>query len=99
MIKFLPASDLHLDELKNPLEDCLIYPEEDTDLIIIAGDLGEGFSQVEWAKHYSKKNRVLYLTGNHCIYGSSIGKKEDLKTESASLLHIMHHPYPLFPMS
>lgn len=77
MMKFLLASDLHLDELKNPIEDCVLHVEQDTDYIILAGDIGERFSHVEWLKNISKIKPVIYVPGNHCYYHDRLTIKEE----------------------
>lgn len=76
-MNFLLASDTHLDELKNPILDCVIKPDQYCDYIILAGDIGEKFSHIDWLKHYSKECKVLYIPGNHCMYRDRLYRKEE----------------------
>lgn len=57
-------SDLHLSQGE------LALPENDADLVILAGDLGRPARAVEWASRIPKP--VLYVAGNHEFYGGSI---------------------------
>lgn len=57
-------SDLHLSQGELPL------PENDADLVILAGDLGRPARAMAWASRIPKP--VLYVAGNHEFYGGSI---------------------------
>jgi hypothetical protein len=58
-------SDLHLSQ--GPLK----IPENDADLVILAGDVARPKEAVSWASEFAKP--VLYVPGNHEFYGGSIG--------------------------
>lgn len=71
-MKLNVLSDLHLSQGELPL------PENDADLVILAGDLGRPARAVEWASRIPKP--VLYVAGNHEFYGGSIeGGMAELK--------------------
>lgn len=57
-------SDLHLSQGALPL------PENDADLVILAGDVARPAQAVAWAARFEKP--VLYIPGNHEFYKSSI---------------------------
>jgi predicted phosphodiesterase len=58
-------SDLHLSQ------GLLKIPENDADLVILAGDVARPKEAVSWASGFAKP--VLYVPGNHEFYGGSIG--------------------------
>jgi predicted phosphodiesterase len=58
-------SDLHLSQ------GSLKIPENDADLVILAGDVARPMEAVSWASGFAKP--VLYVPGNHEFYGGSIG--------------------------
>ena len=77
-------SDLHLSQGELPL------PENDADLVILAGDLGRPARAVAWAARIAKP--VLYVPGNHEFYGGSLdGRIAELRElcagTSVRLLH------------
>ena len=71
-MKLNVLSDLHLSQGELPL------PENDADLVILAGDLARPARAVAWASRIRKP--VLYVPGNHEFYGGSIeGTVAELK--------------------
>jgi predicted phosphodiesterase len=71
-VKLNVLSDLHLSQGELPL------PENDADLVILAGDLARPARAVAWASRIPKP--VLYVPGNHEFYGGSIeGTVTELK--------------------
>jgi len=71
-VKLNVLSDLHLSQGELPL------PENDADLVILAGDLARPARAVAWASRIPKP--VLYVAGNHEFYGGSIeGTVAELK--------------------
>jgi len=54
-------SDLHLEFVP------FVPPENDADVIVLAGDIGNGAAGIEWARETFEKP-VLYLAGNHEYY-------------------------------
>ena len=57
-------SDLHLS--RGPLE----LPDNDADVVILAGDIARPREAVDWASRLGKT--VLYVPGNHEFYGGTI---------------------------
>ena len=69
-------SDLHLSL------GALALPENDADAVILAGDIARPREALSWASGFAKP--VLYVPGNHEVYGGSIaGTVEALKRLSA----------------
>ncbi|WP_309681822.1 metallophosphoesterase [Polaromonas sp.] len=65
-------SDLHLSQGGLPL------PDNDADLVILAGDIARPAEAVAWASAFSRP--VLYVPGNHEFYGGSLtGVPAELK--------------------
>ena len=63
-MKLNVLSDLHLHF--SPFE----RPENDADMVILAGDIARPRAAVAWAMGFEKP--VVYVAGNHEFYGSSI---------------------------
>jgi Calcineurin-like phosphoesterase len=76
-------SDLHLSQ------GLLKIPENDADLVILAGDIGRPKEAVSWASGFAKP--VLYVPGNHEFYGGSIaGTVSELKRLcSGTNIHVL----------
>jgi predicted phosphodiesterase len=56
-------SDLHLEQ--EPFE----VPVLDSDLVVLAGDVGAGTDGVEWARAWAGERPAVYVAGNHEFYG------------------------------
>jgi stress-induced morphogen len=68
-MKIQLASDLHLEFLqRNFPGERLITPAYGADLLILAGDIGNGIQAIELFKDWPVP--VLYLAGNHEFYGT-----------------------------
>ena len=76
-------SDLHLSLGALPI------PENDADVVILAGDIARPREAVAWASGFAKP--VLYVPGNHEFYGGSIeGTVEELKRLCAgTAIHVL----------
>lgn len=80
MTKILAMSDLHLEfarlDLKVP---------ENTDVVVLAGDIGHGPAAIEFARsHLPETLPVIVVAGNHEFYGSSIETEfEELRASAA----------------
>lgn len=57
-------SDLHLEFSDFP------PPIVDTDVVILAGDIGLRSSGVDWASRKFENKKVIYVAGNHEFYGA-----------------------------
>jgi predicted phosphodiesterase len=62
-------SDLHLES--RPLE--WVVPDE-TDVVVIAGDVWNGDSTLRWLEELAHKTRqpIIYVPGNHCFWGNNL---------------------------
>jgi predicted phosphodiesterase len=82
-MKLNVLSDLHLSL------GALAVPENDADVVILAGDIARPKEAIAWASGIAKP--VLYVPGNHEFYGSSIaGTVAELRGLSAgSNIHVM----------
>lgn len=76
-------SDLHLSR------GSLKTPENDADLVVLAGDIARPREAVAWAAGFAKP--VLYVAGNHEFYGGSIaGTVKELKQLCAGThIHVL----------
>lgn len=76
-------SDLHLS--RGPLE----MPDNDADVVVLAGDIARPREAVAWASRLGKP--VLYVAGNHEFYGGSIrGTIGELRRFSAGTgIHVL----------
>ncbi len=64
-MKVRVLSDLHLEFRRYlPLE----LPSCGEDLVVLAGDIGEGIKGIEWAKQAIPDRPVVYVLGNHEFY-------------------------------
>ena len=59
-------SDIHLEFA--PFE----VPETDADVVVLSGDIGKGFQEIELANRCGKP--VVYVAGNHEYYGGAMPK-------------------------
>lgn len=76
-------SDLHLS--RGPIE----LPDNDADLVVLAGDIARPREAMAWAARLGKP--VLYVAGNHEFYGGSIrGTIDELRRCSAGTrIHVL----------
>jgi predicted phosphodiesterase len=71
-VKLNILSDLHLSRGTLPI------PQNDADMVVLAGDIARPREAVAWATGFAKP--VLYVAGNHEFYGGSIaGTVAELK--------------------
>ena len=82
-MKLNVLSDLHLSL------GALTIPENDADVVILAGDLARPREAVAWVSGFAKP--VLYVPGNHEFYGGGIeGTVEELKRLCAgTAIHVL----------
>ncbi len=84
-LKIQLLSDLHI-EFQN-----YQYPECDSDVVVLAGDIHVKNHGLRWAIEEIKDKPVLYVLGNHEFYGKTYPKLIDqLKTEAAGTnVHVL----------
>src|SRR5688572_2495880 len=83
-MKLNVLSDLHLS--RGPLP----VPQNDADVVVLAGDIARPAEAMAWASGFAKP--VLYVPGNHEFYGGSIeGTIAELKRLSAGTsIRVLH---------
>jgi predicted phosphodiesterase len=64
-MKLLILSDLHL-EFSN-----LLFPANDADVIVLAGDIWKGDNGIYWARSAWPNKPIVYVAGNHEFYGKN----------------------------
>lgn len=75
-MKLNVLSDLHLSLAPLPV------PQNDADVVVLAGDIARPKEAIAWARGFAKP--VLYVPGNHEFYGGSIdGTVAELRRLSA----------------
>ncbi|NYT62425.1 metallophosphoesterase [Alcaligenaceae bacterium] len=76
-------SDLHLSSQGLPI------PQNNADIVILAGDIARPKAALEWARGFDKP--VLYIAGNHEFYGASLGATTQALREQAigTCVHIL----------
>jgi len=82
-MKVLCASDLHM-ESRSFRHGTYHMDAADADLVVLAGDIDEGFSGFVWACNLAEKHRVpvVYVAGNHEYWHSSLPLRFKLREEA-----------------
>lgn len=82
-MKIQLASDLHLEFIQREFPgERLISPAYGADLLVLAGDIGNGTQAIELFKDWPVP--ILFLAGNHEFYGASIEQmRVDLRKAAA----------------
>lgn len=47
-------------------------PTVSADVVVLAGDIGEGLAGVEWARKQFPNDEIIYVAGNHEFYGNRL---------------------------
>ena len=66
-------------------------PPGDEDVVVLAGDIGEGRSGVPWARKFFRDKPIVYVPGNHEYYGRDLdelrlGLRESGRTHDVHVL-------------
>lgn len=61
-------SDLHQDHFPGGRE----LPEEDADVVILAGDIHEHLQGLHWAREAFPDTQIVYVAGNHEFYNADL---------------------------
>lgn len=87
VVRLYVLSDLHLE--RQPFTP----PPVQADVVVLAGDISIGTSGVEWAREWADGRPVLYVVGNHELYGHSLpGLIDELRAAAAgSSIHILEN--------
>lgn len=84
-MKIRILSDLHLEFARwRP-------PKADEDIVVLAGDVGEGRSGIAWARKYFSDRMIVYVPGNHEYYGRDLDELRAGLRESgrAHCVHVL----------
>jgi predicted phosphodiesterase len=86
-VRLYVLSDLHLE--RQPFTP----PPVQADVVVLAGDISVGTSGVEWAREWADGRPVLYVVGNHELYGHSLpGLIDELREVAAgSSIHVLEN--------
>jgi predicted phosphohydrolase len=86
-VRLYVLSDLHLE--RQPFTP----PPVDADVVVLAGDISVGIRGVEWAREWADGRPVLYVVGNHELYGQSLPELIDELRESAAgtSIHVLEN--------
>ena len=76
-MKIRILSDLHLEFLNwRP-------PKGDEDVVVLAGDIAEGVFGIQWARECFSRTPIVYVAGNHELYGGNLDATPALLREEA----------------
>lgn len=95
-MKLRIVSDLHLHSTNDLNYSLPKLPTDDTTTLIIAGDLSNGFSdiQISWLKNQSNQfQNVIYVLGNHEYYNNDIAtlvSKLDFEFKAYDNIHVLN---------
>ena len=82
-MKIRILSDLHLEFSNWSQTPC------DEDVVVLAGDIGEGRSGIAWARKYFPARPIVYVPGNHEYYGRDLDElREGLRASGRT--HDVH---------
>ena len=77
-------NDLHIEF------DTFDPPESAADVVILAGDIGEGLGGLQWASDHFADRPVIYVPGNHEFYHHDINLIEELKAVAPANIHVLN---------
>ena len=87
VVRLYVLSDLHLERQG------FTPPPVDADVVVLAGDISVGTRGIEWAREWADGRPVLYVVGNHELYGRSLPALIDELRESAAgtSIHVLEN--------
>ena len=87
VVRLYVLSDLHLERQE------FTPPAVDADVVVLAGDISVGTRGVEWAREWADGRPMLYVVGNHELYGHSMPALIDEMRECAagSSIHVLEN--------
>lgn len=82
-LRLLVLSDLHLDHAPfDPVQDG-VRIDRDADVVVLAGDIDEGAAGIVWARKSFPDLPIIYVPGNHEMYGQNFTRARQLLREAA----------------
>lgn len=67
------------------------YPE-DADVVVLAGDIGEGIKGLEYARNCFADKEIIYVPGNHEYYESDLAIIDDMIPKAKELgIHLLNN--------
>lgn len=72
-------SDLHLE----CYEQLPVLPEEEAELVVLAGDIHSAAEGIEWAAEQFPTTPVIYVPGNHEYYGGCLAERRQQLADTA----------------
>ena len=78
-------SDLHIEFVE------FAPPQTESDVVVLAGDIGVGLSGLNWASAYFKNTPVVYVPGNHEYYHHDLTLINDLKASAPDNFHVLNN--------
>ena len=97
-MKIFLTSDIHTEHVQKNFNPRLDYPwlrfnvPDDTDVIVLAGDIGNQTDGLEWAAHHFKGKPIIYVAGNHEYYDADISILPDLRAKARALgIHFLEN--------
>lgn len=81
-------SDIHLETAENR---DWTPPKVDSDVVALAGDIGEGVSGLYWARKHFPNTEIVYVCGNHEFFGQRLpgGMIEARKVAAELGIHLL----------
>jgi len=65
-------------------------PATDTEVVVLAGDIGVGMGGLQWAEKRFPDRPVIYVPGNHEFYHHDITRIEELKEQAPGHIHVLN---------
>lgn len=66
-------------------------PENDADVIVLAGDIGVGTEGLAWIEGQNLSKPAIYIPGNHEFYHHDIGLIDELKAQAPDNVHVLNN--------
>ncbi|MDX5335258.1 MAG: metallophosphoesterase family protein, partial [Marinobacter sp.] len=87
-MKIQVFSDIHVD---CRADKTFQIPYSNSDLVVLAGDIGEGLLGITWAADQSQRlgKPVVYVAGNHEYYYRDITRHDDAMRRHAEQLEVV----------
>lgn len=65
-------------------------PDTDSDVVVLAGDIGVGLGGIEWAAKQFPKQPVIYVPGNHEYYDHDTSLIDEIIKRSPPNIHVLN---------